>query len=281
MRYYQGKKVLITGGSSGIGRAAANLMASWGAEIAIAARNPDKIAETIAELQGRRPQGRYIAFPLDIGDKGAVKAAAPQVIEALGGLDLLINNAGIVQPGYFQDIEDDVFEEMMNVNYFGTVNLTRALLPHFIAQGHGHICNVSSFAGLIGIFGYTAYAASKFAIAGFSDCLRQELLPHHVGVSVVFPADTDTPQLAYENQFKPPETKAIAGNVKLMRPEDVAHAMLEGIAKGRYQILPGNNTRFTHFMYRHFPWLVRWVMDSDVKKYTHGQAEQQSPTASA
>lgn len=263
---FREKRVFITGGSSGIGKALAEQLVRAGAHVLIAARGEEKLQKVAAELDAL-PTGRCLALALDIADREAVEREVPRVPELLGGLDILINNAGIVRPGYIMDIEDEVFEDMMRVNYFGTVRVTRTLLPHFIAQKSGHICTLSSFAGLIGIFGYTAYAASKFALAGFCDCLRQELLAHGIGVSVVFPADTDTPQLAYEEQYKPPETKAIAGNVKLLPPEQVAKEILSGIAAGRYQILPGSSTKFSHFMYRHFPWIVRWVMDSDLRKY--------------
>jgi 3-dehydrosphinganine reductase len=266
MRSLHGKKILITGGSSGIGKAAAIAAAQEGADVAIIARDEKKLEAALDEVKKTR-NGKHIAVSVDISEKDQLKGRLGQVVEQLGGLDVLINNAGIAQPGYIQDIEDEVFESMMRVNYFGTVNVTRALLPHFIAQKSGHICNVSSVAGFVGIFGYTAYAASKFAICGFTDCLRQELLPHNIGTSVVFPPDTDTPQLHYENQFKPAETKAIAGNVKLLSPDVVARAMLDGIQAGRYHIVPGASTKFTYFMYRHFPWLVRWVIDGDLKKH--------------
>ena len=110
-----------------------------------------------------------------------------------------------------------------------------------------------SVLGFMGIYGYTAYAASKFAITGFVDCLRQEMLPHNVTVSVLFPPDTDTPQFHEENRIKPPETKAIAGNIKVMSPDAVAGALLEGIEKQQYHIVPGISSKFTYFMYRHFP----------------------------
>ena len=119
----------------------------------------------------------------------------------------------------------------------------------------------------MGIYGYTAYAASKYAITGYSDCLRQELIADNIGISVCFPPDTDTPQLEEENKFKPPETKAIAGNVKVLSPTFVAGCMLKGISKGKFHILPGAGSKFTYFMYRHFPGIVHWVIDSDLKKY--------------
>lgn len=266
MSWFRNKKAFITGGSSGIGKATARAFLLAGADVVIAARGQERLDSTVAELKALK-RGSIEGLILDISDKDQVKNLAPNVIKMLGGLDILVNNAGVARPGKIEDIDDEVFEEMMRINYFGAVWVTRAFLPHFRAQRSGHICNISSFAGLIGIYGYTAYAASKFALAGFSDSLRQELLGDNIHVSLVFPADTETPQLEYENQFKPEETKAIAGNVKMMQPPQVAKEILLGIEAQRYHILPGLSTKFTHFIYRHFPWAVRWVMDNDLRKF--------------
>ena len=127
----------------------------------------------------------------------------------------------------------------MRVDYFGTVHVTRALLPAMIERGTGQIAIVSSLAGVIGIYGYTAYSASKFALVGFAECLRQDLLAHGIGVSLVFPPDTDTPQLTEENRIKPDQTRAIAGNVKVLSADYVARTTLIGLGKGRHQIIPG------------------------------------------
>jgi 3-dehydrosphinganine reductase len=108
-----------------------------------------------------------------------------------------------------------------------------------IKRGSGHIVNISSIAGFLGVYGYTAYGASKYAVRGFSDVLRAEMKPLGIQVSVVFPPDTDTPQLAYENQFKPPETKELAGNAHAVSPEIVAKAILRGVARRQYVIIPG------------------------------------------
>jgi 3-dehydrosphinganine reductase len=258
--------VFISGGSSGIGKATAKLMVEGGAKVMIAARGEQRLAEAADDLQRIARTGSCKSLVLDIADPEAVKEAATEVLKQLGGLDILINNAGLAHPGYVQSIPDDVFDTMMQVNYFGTVRLTRAFLPHMIERRSGQICNVSSLVGYLGIFGYSAYAASKFAICGFSDCLRQELLPYGIGVSLVFPPDTDTPQLQEENRIKPVETKAIAGNVKALRADEVASAIASGLEARRYHIVPGASNKFTYFMYRHFPWVVRYVMDNDLKR---------------
>jgi 3-dehydrosphinganine reductase len=267
--WYGGKRVFITGGSSGIGKAAANVLARSGAHVWIAARGQGRLDEALAEIKahGIDPDQRFGAVALDVSDREAVAAAAAEVLEGLGGLDVLINNAGIAHPAAVSETPDEVFDAMMRVNYFGTVNVTRAFWPTFMRQKSGAVCNVSSLAGVLGIYGYTAYAASKFAINGFSECLRQEAIDHNVTISLVFPGDTDTPQLAYENQFKPPETKAIAGKVKVMSAAEVAEALLRGVTKGKWHILPGFESKFAHFMSRHFPGVTRLVIDGALKKY--------------
>jgi len=105
-------------------------------------------------------------------------------------------------------------------------------------RGSGYILNICSFSGIVATFGYTAYASSKFAIRGFSDALRMEMKPRGVGISVIFPTDTDTPQLAYENQFKPPETRAVNGTAGMNTADNIAKYALKSIERGQYFILP-------------------------------------------
>ena len=109
-----------------------------------------------------------------------------------------------------QDLEPELFRQLMDVNYFGTVNVVRAVVPSMIERRRGSIVGVSSAAGLVGVFGYSAYTPTKFAVRGFLETLRAELAPYGIHVGCSFPPDTDTPQLADEEQYKPKETKAIA-----------------------------------------------------------------------
>ena len=273
MRHFTGKKVFITGGSSGIGLAAAQQLVEAGAHVAIAARGETRLNEALDDLRRRAKAGQKChRVAMDISDSAQVEAAVPGVIEALGGLDIVVNNAGIAHPATLSETPDNIYESMMRVNYFGTVNVTRAFLPHLVAQGRGHVVNVSSILGFMGIYGYTAYAASKHAVVGFSDCLRQELIGTDIGLTVVFPPDTDTPQLHAENLIKPPETKAIAGTVDMMSAEDVAACMLKAVSRGQYQVVPGAMGKLTHFAYRYAPWLVRAIADSSLKQYRRKNA---------
>jgi 3-dehydrosphinganine reductase len=267
MTQYRDKRAFITGGSSGIGLAMARQLVQQGAHVAIAARGVEQLEAARTELDALASPGQRVAsFTLDVSDRDAVSRVSAAALDALGGIDLLVNNAGIAHPGYAWEIPDEVFERMVQVNYLGTVWVTRAFLPALRAQGHGDVVNVSSIAGLMGVFGYTAYGGSKFAVTGFTEALRQELKPAGIGVSLLCPPDTDTPQLAYEEGLKPAETKALAGSVKPMSAEAVARAMLQGVAAGRPVIVPGLDGWLTVTMARHLPWLARRIMDGMIRK---------------
>jgi len=142
---------------------------------------------------------------------------------------------------------------LMAVNYFGTVYITKAVLAGMLTRGSGHIINISSMAGYLGVFGYSAYGATKFAVAGFSEALRAELKPQGIRVSVVFPPDTDTPQLAYEEPFKPAETKAISGNAKALSADLVARSILKQAERGHYMIFPGIDSRLFYLLNSKMP----------------------------
>jgi 3-dehydrosphinganine reductase len=266
MGYFKGKKILITGGSSGIGKACAEYTLKDGAHVMIIGRRKELLDTAQMELRKVAAEGQKVEIlQLDISDEAAVNAAAPKVLETLGGLDILINNAGIANCGYLQNETADNYREMMNINYFGTVWVTKAFTEHFMVQKHGHIGFTSSVLGLMGLFGYSAYAASKFAMTGYADCLRMDLLKYNIGVHVCFPPDTDTPQHAEELKGMPAETKAVAGQIKMMAAEDVAKAFLDGMAAGTYHIVPSFGNKLTMWAVRHLPGISRFFIDRDIK----------------
>ncbi len=244
-----GKLALVTGGSSGIGLAAAKLLAGRGMDVCIWARRSDLLQSALADLESLRQSAhqRFGALSVDVTEAGQVAAALVDV-EKIGIPDLVINSAGVARPGYVQELELDVFRQMMEVNYFGMLHTVKAVLPAMLERGSGYLVNIASLAGLVGVFGYTAYGASKFAVRGFSDALRAELKPHGIGVSICYPADTDTPQLAYENQYKPLETKAVSGGSGLMTAEALAKILLRDIARGRYMILPNLEGKLLYWL---------------------------------
>jgi 3-dehydrosphinganine reductase len=261
--HWNGKTALVTGGSSGIGLAIARLLAQQGAHVWLVARRKEVLETALSEVvSARSDQSQHCGiFSADISDAAQAAAAVEHVSAQAGLPDLLVNAAGITHPGYVQDLSLEIFRAMMDINYFGTVYITKATLPGMLQRGSGHIINISSMGGCIGAFGYSAYGASKFAVRGFSDVLRSELKPLGIRVSIVFPSDTDTPQLAYEAPFKPPETKALAGNVKVMSPEFVAKITLQQAARGRYIILPGLENNLFYWLNGHLGNAVYPVLD--------------------
>ncbi len=263
--YFSGKNVLITGGSSGIGLAFARHIVKQGATAILAARRLEVLEEARAALLAHASAARVEILALDVSDEDAVTKELATLMARLP-IDILVNNAGVVLPGRFLDLPAAEFRRMMDINYFGAVHMCRTVLPQMIKRGSGHVLNVSSLAGVIGIYGYTPYAASKFALSGFSQALRAEMWPHNVKVSVCLPPDTDTPQLAFENQHKPAETKAIAGAVKTLSADQVAEAMARGLERNDYEIYPDLASRASAFAQGIAPGIVRWVCDGAQRK---------------
>lgn len=268
VRDFAGRRALVTGGSSGIGRATALQLAEVGAHVAILARGEAALASVRAEL-GSRARGseqRFAAIPCDVADPAQVEHAVAAAIAALGGLDLVVNNAGIARAARFEDTTLDDFRRVLDINFLGAVHVVRAALPTLRAQGHGDIANVASLAGVVAVYGYSAYAPSKFALAAFSEVLRQELRPHGIRVAVCHPPDVDTPMLEAENRTKPPETRALAGNASLLSADAVAAALLDGIARGRAEIIPGRSARLLAWAARLAPGVVRFVVDREIRR---------------
>jgi 3-dehydrosphinganine reductase len=235
------KHALITGGSSGIGKALALQLAQAGAHITLIARSQAKLNQAKAEITQAQATAtqKMLAITADVADRTQVSAAVEQAIAQTAPPDLLITAAGIAHPGYFQELSLDIFERTMAVNYFGSLYALKAVHPWMAQRHQGHVVLISSGVGLMGIFGYSAYSPSKFALRGLAESLRGELKPQGICLSIVYPPDTDTPQLTQENLTKPPETKAIAATAQVWSAADVARVILQGIQKQQFAITPG------------------------------------------
>jgi 3-dehydrosphinganine reductase len=251
---FAGQHAIITGGSSGIGRALARLLSERGAHISLIARRQSLLDETLGELASLRVDAAQVlrARSADIASWEETESAIRGL--AADGLapDLLLNVAGFSHPGYVQDLSIEVFRETMDVDYFGTVHTTKAVIPMMMERRRGHIVNFSSVAGFYAIFGFSPYCAAKFAVCGFSEALRQEMRPHGVHVSVVFPPTTKTPGLEWENQYKPLETQRIEGQITPQSADQVARTVLRGVERRKRYILPGFDTK-VYFLLAHLP----------------------------
>lgn len=235
---FSNKNVLISGGSSGIGLSLAKQLAQLGANVTLLARRKGLLQlasdEVTNHIKSRNQKVETIQA--DVSDFKELKESLSHVKSTF---DILINSAGVAYPGIFIDMEQSIFENVMDINYLGTVNLTKLVVPGMIANKSGYVINISSLAALIGIYGYTAYAPSKFAVRGFSHCLRAELTPHGINVSVIYPPDTDTPQLAFEHSLIPDITKKINQGGGVLSPDKVAYEIIKGIIKKKFVIIPG------------------------------------------
>jgi 3-dehydrosphinganine reductase len=267
------KHAIITGGSSGIGKAIATLLIKSGANVCIIARNQTKLNSTRAELETLKihPEQQILDISADVSQWEQTQKAIATAIAELGVPDLLIASAGIAHPGYFTELEVAIFEETMVINYFGTLYCIKAALPAMLQQQKGHIVIISSGAGLIGLYGYTPYSPSKFAVRGLAESLRGELKTAGLHISIVYPPDTDTPQLAAENQTKPPETKLITQSAQIMTAEKVAIEILQGITRKAFAITPGLEMSLLMRLHSLFAPLLQWYFDSLVRKTRHNK----------
>ena len=249
-QFFTGKLALITGGSSGIGYALANQLVEAGASVILLARSQEKLDEAKTSLSSQlsQPDQLIHAIPADVTDVESLSMAIEDMAKTIGIPDFIFNCAGVALPGYVEQLKLEVFKWTMDIDYHGTVNVIKLLLPHLLQRGSGHIINFSSMAGVIGTFGYSAYSGAKFAVRGFSDVIRSELKPKNIRVSIVYPPDTDTPQLAFENQFKPYETRELAGSDKPIPAAAVARETLKSVSRGKYAIVPGAEAKLLYFL---------------------------------
>lgn len=224
------KTVVITGASSGIGRAAALEMARRGAHVVLGARRVEPLEKTAAEC--RALGVRAIAIATDV--TRAEDCAA--LIAAAGEVDVLVNNAGFAVFDAIAEAEPDELRAMMETNYFGSVHCTQAVLPQMLKRGSGTIVNVASIAGIMGYARMGGYCATKFALIGFTESLRDELLGKGVRVALVCPGTTDTEFFVNAERGKMPGASRL---ILAVSPERVARAVCDAAEDGRYRrILP-------------------------------------------
>ncbi|XP_073134864.1 3-dehydrosphinganine reductase TSC10A [Henckelia pumila] len=232
------RHVFITGGSSGIGLALAHQCAQDGAEVTLLARSVSKLEE--AKQSIKLATGRDVrVFSADVRDYEAVK----RVVDEVAPIDVLVCNHGVYVPQELAEQELEEIRFMIDVNLTGTFHLIKAALPGMkknrAEKGPGSIAIMSSQAGQVGIYGYTAYSASKFGLKGLAEALQQEVIADNIHVSLIFPPDTETPGFAEETKRRPQLTSIIAASSGAMKADEVARKSLNGIKSATF-IVPCN-----------------------------------------
>lgn len=252
----RGRVVLITGASSGIGRATARAFAPTGARLVLAARRADRLAALAHELE--EVGCETLAVPTDMRREEDIAALARAALERFGRIDILVNNAGLGRIHWLEALTPEEIREQFDVNIVGMVLLTRAVLPVMQRQRSGHIINIASVAGRIGTPGYTVYAATKFAVEGFSEALRREVAPWGIYVSVVYPGGATGTEFGAKAHLE----QRIMHSPAWLRvsAEDVARVVVRLARRPRRQVILPWLLAVGAALNRLAPWLLDWFM---------------------
>jgi NADP-dependent 3-hydroxy acid dehydrogenase YdfG len=258
MKTITDKIVAITGAGSGIGRALAVRAADLGAIPAISDVNDAALAETASLVSAKQP--RVHTAHVDVGQRDAIYAWADQVKREVGEIDVLVNNAGVSLSQTIAQMRDEDFFWLMNINFWGVVHGTRAFLPQLMTRPEAHIVNLSSVFGLIAVPTQAAYNASKFAVRGFTEALRQELAATNVRVTSVHPGGIKTNIVRNGRHFQDVRGNADAAAVarefdRMARtsPEKAAHQIIDAISRKKRRLLIGLDAILIDRMQRLLP----------------------------
>jgi NAD(P)-dependent dehydrogenase (short-subunit alcohol dehydrogenase family) len=251
MRTLDGKVVVITGAGSGIGRALALDLARRGSLLAISDVDEAGLAETVEQVKAAGVS-EVRSDRLDVADRAAFTAYAAAVAEHFGRVNVIINNAGVALAGDLEELTYDDLDWIVGINFWGVVHGTKEFLPHLIASGDGHVVNLSSLFGLISMPGQSAYNATKYAVRGMTEALREEMLVsgHAVGVTAVHPGGIKT-AIARNARVSASEDKTATAELfdkKLARmtPEKAAEIIIKGILANKARVLVGIDAHALH-----------------------------------
>jgi short-subunit dehydrogenase len=260
-RDLRGRRVLITGASSGIGRCLAEQAADCGARVILAARSANKLQELASRLAAQGVEAA--AVPTDITSEADRQRLFHSVADRFGGLDILINNAGVASFGHFADSSEAVLRQIMEVNFFAPAELIRLAIPILTAGQQPAVVNIASMCGRRGLPAWTEYSASKFALCGLTEALRGELARFAIDVLLIVPGLTrsDLPRHMLRNE----------GRMKIdftggMPPEAVAEAILRALRRSRTETVLGREARWIVRFNRFAPRLVDRLLARKVRQ---------------
>jgi len=263
------KVIIVTGASSGIGASCAIEFANKGAKVVLAARNMDKLKEVEEKLLNIGAQ--VLSVKCDVSIQNDCKHLMEQTIAKFGGIDILINNAGISMRAVFNDMDLDVMEKIMGINFFGTVYCTKYALPH-ILKNKGSVVGISSIAGFVGLPARTGYSASKFAMQGFLEALRTENLKNNLHVMIACPGFTASnirnTALSSDGSV---QGESPRDEQKMMTSEEVAQHIVNGVEKRKRTIVLTGQGKLVVFLSKWFPSFV------EKQVFNHMAKEANSP----
>lgn len=258
------KIFVVTGGGNGIGRELVLNLLAKGASIAAIDSNRSFLEETVK--QSGEKNNRLTTHLADISDREAVEALPNQIISQHGAVDGLINDAGIIQPFVkVNGLDYEAIKRVMDVNFYGTLYMTKAFLPHLLTRPEAHIVNISSMGGFLPVPGQTIYGASKAAVKLFTEGLSSELLNTRVTVTAVFPGAVDTNIAANSGVEGSLQIEEEQGAIKMLAPQKAAQIIIDGIEQNRCRILVGSDAAFMDFSYRFSPRHATWFIYQQMK----------------
>lgn len=220
------KIALVTGASSGIGEGIARLLAANGVKVGLAARRKDKLEKLVSEIKSAG--GEAVAIEMDVTDQSSVSKGVEALIKTYGGIDVLVNNAGLMPLSDVESLKLDEWHRMVDVNVKGLLTVTAAVLPHLMKQNSGHIFNLSSIAGRKLFAGLSVYCATKHAVAAFSDIMRMELAPKYkIRVTSLQPGAVASELYDHITDEKYRKNmEDLKGQMTFLTPDDIAHSVL-------------------------------------------------------
>lgn len=263
MNSFQNKVVVITGASSGIGKACAIAFANAGAKLVLAARNLEKLNATAEEL---KQQTEVLAVQADVSNEMDCKKLMDQALERFQGIDILLNNAGISMRAIFNEVDLKVIQDLMAINFWGAVYCTKYALPALL-KAKGSVIGVSSIAGFVGLPARTGYSASKFAMHGFLEALRTENLEKDLHVLIACPGFTASNiRSTALTADGTPQGSSPREEGKMMSAEEVAHHILLATKKRQDKLVLTTEGKMAYFLSKFFPKIIRKAVFNKMKK---------------
>lgn len=260
-RDLKGRRILITGASSGIGRALAEQVATAGVKVVLAARSEDRLNELAAKLKGQGAEALPVVA--DVTRDEDRRRLLDAAVENLGGLDVLVNNAGVASWAHFADSTEPILRQIMEVNFFAPAELIRLAIPILVDGVQPAVVNVASMCGRKGMPAWSEYSASKFALCGLTEALRGELARFDIDVLLVLPGLTSS---EFSQHFLKAQGRAKIDFTAGMPPEQVAAAIVKVLRTNKTEKVVGRDARWMLLANRFFPRLTDWLIARRVRK---------------